>query len=94
MLLALSAKSAWIGVVGLGLSGFALSFAPIVTATFSLAFYGRKHFVLNFPVLTLTLIPASFAATLAGSLSFSSTYIVLTGIALLGALTNLFIKKA
>lgn len=94
MLLALSAKSAWIGIVGLGLSGFAFSFSPTVTATFSLAFYGRKHFALNFPVLTLTLIPASFAATLAGSLSFSSTYIVLTGIALLGALTNLFIKKA
>ncbi|HML49129.1 MAG TPA: MFS transporter, partial [Clostridia bacterium] len=80
--------------IGLCLCGFLYSFAPTVTATFTLAFFGRKHFPLNFPVLTLTLIPASFAPTIAGSLSYESTYLLLLGIAVIGAALNLSIKKA
>jgi len=94
MLAALLMKSAVLGFIGLCLCGFAFSFAPTVTATFVLAFFGRKHFPTNFPVLTLTLIPASFAATLAGSMTFTATYVLLVGIAVIGAVLNLFIKKA
>ena len=93
MLLALTIKSSIVGFIGLCLCGLAFSFAPTVTATFVQAFFGRKNFPTNFPVLTLTLIPASFAATLAGSLSFTQTYTLLTGIAVLGAVVNFFIGK-
>ena len=94
MLAALLVKSTWVGFIGLCLCGFAFSFAPTVTATFTLAFYGKKNFPMNFPVLTLTLIPASFAATIAGSLSFTGTYSLLLGVAVVGAIVNFFIKKA
>ena len=94
MLVSLWVKSPVVAFIGLCLCGLAYSFAPTVTTTFSLAFFGRKHFPLNFPVLTLTLIPASFAATIAGSLSYTTTYALLTGIAVIGAIINLNIRKA
>jgi len=95
MLVALLLKSTLLGFIGLCLCGFAFSFAPTVTATFALAYYGKKNFATNFPVLTLTLIPASFAATIAGSMSLTSTYALLLGIAVFGAAINSFmIKKA
>jgi OFA family oxalate/formate antiporter-like MFS transporter len=94
MLVSLVVKSPMLAFIGLCICGFAYSFAPTVTATFSLAFFGRKHFALNFPVLTLTLIPASFASTIAGSLSYMTTYALLIGVAVVGAALNLFIKKA
>ena len=94
MLISLLVKSPVLGFVGLCLSGLAFSFSPTVTATFVMAFFGRKNFATNFPVLTLTLIPASFAATIAGSLSMTSTYILLVCVAVVGALVNTLIKKA
>ena len=94
MLMALFTRSTLIGFLGLCISGFAFSFSPTVTATFALAFYGRKNFPVNFPLLTLTLIPASFAATLAGSLSMTATYILLLAVAIIGALVNYFIREA
>ena len=94
MLVSLWLKSPVVAFIGLCLCGFAYSFAPTVTATFSLAFFGRKNFPLNFPVLTLTLIPASFAPTIAGSLSYTWAYALLTGVAVIGALVNLSIRKA
>lgn len=94
MLLAAKATSPALAFIGLCLCGLAYSFAPTVTTTFSLAFFGRKNFPLNFPVLTLTLIPASFAATALAPTNYTTTYLVLTGIAVLGAGVNLFIRKA
>ena len=95
MLISLFAGSPPLAFIGLCLCGFTFSFSPIVTTTFTMAFYGKKHFPMNFPVLTLTLIPASFAATIAGSLpSYAITYSLLTGIAVIGAVVNYFIKEA
>lgn len=94
MLVAVKAASPAIAFIGLCMCGLAYSFAPTVTATFTLAFFGRKNFPLNFPVLTLTLIPASFAATALAPMSYTNTYLILTGIAVLGAAVNLFIRKA
>ena len=94
MLVALMTQSPVIGFAGLCLSGFAFSFSPTVTAAFALAFYGKKNFAMNFPILTLTLIPASFAATVTSSMSFTTTYIFLLALALLGAVINFYIKKA
>jgi hypothetical protein len=94
MLLSVKLASPAVAFIGLCLCGFAYSFAPTVTATFSLAFFGRKYFPLNFPVLTLTLIPASFAATALAPMSYMNTYLILTGIAVVGAVVNLFIRKA
>ncbi len=94
MLIAVKTGSAAVAFTGLCLCGLAYSFAPTVTTTFSLAFFGRKYFPLNFPVLTLTLIPASFAATALAPMSYMNTYLILIGVAVVGATVNLFIRKA
>lgn len=94
MLLSLKMASPALAFIGLCLCGFAYSFGPTVTTTFSLAFFGRKYFPLNFPVLTLTLIPASFAATVLAPMSYTNTYLILAGIAAVGAVVNLLIRKA
>jgi len=93
------ANSPVLGAVGLGMCAFSYGFSPTVSAAFVGGFYGMGHFALNFPVLNLVLIPASFVSTLAGKLfevsgGYLSTFIVLTAMSVIGLVVNISIKKA
>lgn len=85
-----------IGVIGLMLCGFSYGFSPTVSAAFSTAFYGQKHFGINFPILNLILIPASFVPTLllGFGLGYSTVFLVLTAFSLVGLAINISIRKA
>ena len=98
-LIAVLTHSLPLGLIGICLCGFSYGFSPTVSAAFASAFYGPKHFALNFSVINLILIPASFTATLAGSFvtktgSYVSTFVMLTAFSIAGFVINLFIKKA
>ncbi|MBR3928343.1 MAG: MFS transporter [Clostridia bacterium] len=98
-LFAVMLSSPVLGVIGLSLCAFLYGFAPTVSAAMIGGFYGMKHFPLNFPVLNLDLIPASFVSTLAGRLfevsaGYLSTFIVLTVMSVVGLIVNISIKKA
>ena len=98
-LLAVVFLSPVLGVIGLMLCAFSYGFSPTVSAAMVGGFYGMKHYHLNFPVLNLVLIPASFASTLAGKLfevsgGYLSTFIVLTCMSVVGLIVNVSIKKA
>jgi OFA family oxalate/formate antiporter-like MFS transporter len=98
-LLAVSVSSLPLCIVGLCLSGLSYGSCPTITAAFTSSFYGMKHYHLNFPVMNLVLIPASFASALAGKLyevsgGYLSTFIVLTAASVVGLLVNLSIRKA
>lgn len=98
-LLAVVFNAGWLGVVGLCLCGFTYGFSPTMSAALVSAFYGSRYFPLNFPVLNLVLIPASFSSTLAGALvtasgNYLSVFIVLTALSVVGLGVNLSIKKA
>ena len=98
-LLAVVFASPALGVIGLMLCAFSYGFSPTVSAAMVGGFYGMKHYHLNFPVLNLVLIPASFASTLAGKLfeisgGYLSTFIVLTCMSVVGLIVNISIKKA
>lgn len=98
-LIAVLAKIPFLGVAGLILCAFLYGFSPTVSSAFASAFYGTKNFALNFSVLNLVLIPASFVSTLAGSLvgasgGYFSTFIVLTAMSAFGLIVNISIKKA
>ena len=98
-LLAVMMSSPVLGVIGLGLCAFLYGFSPTVSAALVGGFYGMKHFQLNFPVLNLVLIPASFVSTLAGKLfelsgGYLTTFIVLTAMSVVGLIVNISIKKA
>ncbi len=98
-----AALSMWMGIVagstvivflGICLAGMSYSFCPTATTTFSLGFYGKKNFQLNFAVMTLTLIPGSFASTIVGGMSLSGTFALMTVFAVVGSAINLMVKKA
>ena len=98
-LLACVTSSPLLGAVGLCLCGFSYGFSPTVSAALAGGFYGMKHFSLNFSVLNLVLIPASFMSTLAGRLyettgAYQLALIVLTALSVVGLIVNMSIKKA
>ena len=82
------------GVIGLLLCGFSYGFSPTMSSAFVSAFYGKKHFGLNFPILNLILIPASFVPTLMSGMSLTVTFGVLTAFSVVGLIINVSIKKA
>lgn len=90
----LNAGSVALCFAGLCLTGISYSYAPTATSTFALAFYGRKHFATNFPVLNLTLLAASFVPTLVSGMALSSAYVLMIALALAGAALNIALKKA
>lgn len=87
-----------LGVVGVCLCVFSYGFAPTTGSVFAAEFYGPKNFPLNFSILNLILIPAPFAATLAGTLKdstggFMTAFFILAAGAGVAFLVNLGIKK-
>ena len=99
VVVAILLKSMVVGVAGVALCYFAYGFAPTMSSVFSMKFYGPKNFSQNFSILNLILIPAPFAATLAGTIYASShnflvPFAILSGCAVLGMFINLSIKKA
>ncbi len=98
VLLALMLESYYIGIVGLCMCGLTYGFGPTSAAAFTASFYGTNNFPLNFSLMNLTLIPTSFAATIAGSIvtatgSFTTVYMILICCAIAGLTLNIFIKK-
>ena len=98
VVMSIAANSFILCVLGLCLCGFSLGFAPTTGSVFASEFYGLKNFSLNFGILGLVLIPAPFAATLAGVIKastggFMPAFIILTVLTVIGFLVNLAIRK-
>ena len=99
VVIALVTKLMVIGVIGVALCYFAYGFAPTMASVFSMKFYGPKNFSVNLSILNLILIPAPFAATLAGTMresteSFLIPFAILACCAVVGGVINLTVKKA
>lgn len=90
----LNAGSVALCFIGLCLTGISYSYAPTATSTFALAFYGRKHFAMNFPVMNLTLLAASFVPTLVSAMQLRTVYVLMIALALAGAALNIALKRA
>ena len=93
----------WLGIVmgstavafiGICLAGISYSYSPTATTAFTMAYYGKKHFQMNFAVMMLTLIPGSFASTIVGGMSLSGAFACLMGVAAVGSAINLIVRKA
>jgi len=95
---AIAVNSLILGVLGLCLCGFSYGFAPTTSSIFASKFYGPRNFPLNFSILNLILIPAPFAAMLAGGIKsstggFMTAFLILTGLTVIGFFINLLIKR-
>ena len=92
-------NSPFLAILGVCLCGLAYGLAPTMGSVIVAEFFGLKNFALNFSILNLlVLMPAPFAATLAGVLkdatdSFISTFIILGACAMVGFFINISIKK-
>lgn len=99
MLLAASLTSSLtLGIIGLCLAGFSYGSSPTITAVTSRVFYGSANFPMNFSLTFSMLIPASFAATMAGSLvartgSYMAPFLMLLGFAVVSLVLGASIKK-
>lgn len=98
VVLALAVDSLFLCVSGVCLCGLAYGFAPTTASVFAARFYGQKNFSKNFGILNLILVPAPFAATLAGRVKdstggFISAFLILSACAVAGFFINLGIKK-
>lgn len=85
-------------VAGLCLTGVSYGCAPTISSAFVGTFYGSKHFAMNFSIANTMLIPASFTATLATSLttatgSYVVPFVMLIAFAVVGMGLNLSIKR-
>lgn len=98
LLLAMTAKSFPILVISYILGGLAYSSVTPTNSAFINAFYGATHYPVNFPMVNLNLIIASFSSTIAGSLytatgSFMSTCFMIIGLVVVGFITTFMIRK-
>lgn len=97
-LLAAALHSLPLCVAGLCLTGFSYGSSPTISSAFTSAFYGSKHFPLNFSMMNFNLIPAALTATAAGSLlessgGFTAPLALLAGLALGSLVLSLMIRK-
>jgi OFA family oxalate/formate antiporter-like MFS transporter len=99
MLLSVWRGNAPLLIVGLILVGLCYGSCPPIVSGVAGSFFGTKHFALNFSIYNSQLIPASFAATLAGVIvrqtgSYAPFFIILIGFTLVALVLNLSLKRA
>ena len=91
VVVALVTSSLFFGVTGLCLCSFAYGFTPTANSVFATRFFGPKYFSLNYAVINMILIPASFTATLVGWLKdttdgFLAAFIIIAALATAGSI--------
>jgi OFA family oxalate/formate antiporter-like MFS transporter len=97
-LVAVSIGSLPLCIVGLCLTGLSYGSSPTVSAAFTSAFYGQKHFATNLSISNFNLMVASFIATACSSLQVSSggyvaPFILLLSLAAAALALNISIKR-
>lgn len=97
-LLAVSAKSLPICIVGLCLTGISYGSCPTITAAFTSSFFGMKYFSTNMALMTFTVMGGSLIATLSNKIlevtgSYSTPFIMLLCLTFVAMILNLFIRK-
>lgn len=98
MLLSLLYSSVALLVVGLVIVGFSYGSMPPISSGFTSSSYGTKNFGLNFSIVNTMLFPASFSATIAGTMvnatgTYVSVFIMLLCFAIVGFVINISLKK-
>ncbi|MEG1408916.1 MAG: MFS transporter [Terrisporobacter sp.] len=98
LIVAFITKSFALIVLGFMCCGFSYGGIPTTSSAFVNAFYGPTHYPVNFSIINLSLIFASFGSTISGALydssgSYLSTFIVMIGATIVGLICFFGIKK-
>ena len=97
-LLAVSIGSLPLCIAGLCLTGMSYGACPTITAAFTSAFFGMKHFSTNMALMTFTVMGGSLIATASNRVlevtgGYTATFGMLLGLTLVALILNLFIRK-
>lgn len=98
LVLALLQDSFMLIVTGFVCTGFSYGGITPTNSAFISDYFGRKNYPINFSIINMNLLIASFGSTIAGVLydrsgSFLSTFMMMIGAALLALLCSIMIKK-
>lgn len=80
-------------VVAFLLVGLAYGGVPPTNSAFVAYFFGRKHYALNFSIINMNLIPASYLGPLCGGGSYMGIFMAILVFAVIGAGMTLLVRK-
>ena len=97
LILALTAKSVVVVIIGFILGGLAYSGVTPTNSAFCRAYFGPANYPVNFSLINSNLIFASFGSTVSGALfdasgSYNVTFFLIIGLAVVGILCSLAIS--
>ncbi len=97
-LLAVGVGSLGLLIVGLCLTGLSYGTSPTISAAFTSAFYGRKHFATNLSISNFNLMAASFVATACSALltssgGYTAPFLLLLALSVAALLLNLTVRR-
>ena len=97
-LIAVSANSLVLCIIGVCLTGMSYGACPTITAAFTSSHFGMKHFSNNMALMTFTVMVGSFVATASNKVleatgGYTATFIMLLALTLVALILNMFIKK-
>lgn len=97
-LLAVSIGSLPLCITGLCLTGMSYGSCSTITAAFTSAFYGMKHFSTNMAFMTFNVMGGSLIATVSNKVlevtgGYTATFMMLLGLTVAALILNLFIRK-
>jgi len=86
-------------VIGFITMGLAYGGIPPITAAYTSAAFGQKHYAVNYPVTVTNMVPASVGSTIAGALfdatgTFLSCCWMMMALTVLGVVLSLFLTAA
>ncbi len=97
-LIAVSANSLVLCIVGLCLSGMSYGSCPTITTAFTSSFFGMKNFSGNMALMTFTSMVGSFVATASNKVleatgGYTTTFMMLLVMTFVAFIINVFIRK-
>ena len=98
-LLSVFTSSVPLCIVGLCVTGFSYGSCPTISSAFVSAFYGAKHFPMNFSIMNFNLMGASLLATVSSTLytstgsSYIAPFVLLLALSAAALVLNLSVKK-
>ncbi len=97
-LIAVSAGSLPLCIIGLCLTGLSYGSCPTVGSVIASSFYGQRHFATNYSIINFNLFAASFIATACASLrtateGFTAVFILLLCLSSFALVLNICVKK-
>lgn len=98
LILALSMHSFTVLIIAFCVSGLAYGGVTPMNSAFVNGFYGTTHYPVNYPIVNMNLLIASFGSTIAGALydasgSYMSTFILMLGAVIVATVSSILIRR-